>query len=120
MSDFFLIRLYLWPCSSTRCSVKSEAKPKPPSGIYHNLTVQSSEALAIMLSLKGFHLISKTGRLCPDTCNCKQIAVYRVLNMDMLDFKSYVLRLFWGFFFYLKSCSLEFFKCLTLKTKFPW
>ena len=68
MSIFFCIRLYLWPCSSTRCSVKSEAKPKPPSGIYHNLTVQSSEALAMMLSLKGFHLISNTGRLCPDTC----------------------------------------------------
>lgn len=32
-----------------------------------NLTVQSSEAEAITLSLKGFHLISKTGPLCPVT-----------------------------------------------------
>ena len=58
---------YLCPKSSTRYSLRSEARPRPPSGMYHSLTVQSSEALATMLSLKGFHLISKTGRLCPET-----------------------------------------------------
>ena len=61
------IRFYLCPASSTRCSVRSEAIPRPPSGMYHSLTVQSSEALAMMLSLKGFHLMSSTWRLCPET-----------------------------------------------------
>ena len=30
----------LCPCNSTRCSVRSEAKPRPPSGICHSFTAQ--------------------------------------------------------------------------------
>ena len=57
---------YLCPCSSMRKSLRS--LESPPSGMYHSLTVQSSEAEAMMLSLNGFHLMSSTGRLWPVTC----------------------------------------------------
>lgn len=39
----------------------------PSSGICHTLTVQSSEALAITLSLCGHQAMSRTGPLCPAT-----------------------------------------------------
>lgn len=61
-----LVRMsYLCPCSSTRCSVRSSWRPA--SGMYHSLTVQSSEAEAMMLSLNGFHFMSFTWRLWPET-----------------------------------------------------
>jgi hypothetical protein len=39
----------------------------PPSGICQTLTVQSSEPLAITLSLWGHQAISRTAALCPVT-----------------------------------------------------
>lgn len=55
----------LCPCRSTSHSVRWVASP--PSGMYHSFTVQSSLQDAIMLSLNGFHLMSKTGPLWPVT-----------------------------------------------------
>ena len=40
---------------------------RPPSGMSHTLTEQSSEALAIILSLCGQNAISRTAARCPAT-----------------------------------------------------
>ena len=97
---------YLWPWSSTKCSVRSDAKPRPPSGIYHNLTVQSSDALAIMLSLKGFHLISKTGLLWPETCKRKDLNYWYFVCLQWNTLQIIkILFLFFAIYFYVSLGS---------------
>lgn len=57
--------LLWWYMRSTTGSVRVFMRPW--SGICHTLTTQSSEPLAMMLSLWGHHAISRTGPLWPPT-----------------------------------------------------
>lgn len=61
--------------------------------VWNEITVQSSEHEAIMLSLNGFHLMSKTGPLWPVTLLalkskrpvCENLEQYNFFALNMLN-----------------------------------